>query len=80
MSEKVTIIEPTGRVRHLEMGEKVEGAPWETSKLFFKRDMPGQSDKRAEFRKRVYAGTMTMKDAQREMWEWLCEQHGGDEQ
>lgn len=52
--------------------------PWETSKLFFKPDVPGQRELRNLLRLKYEAGTITMEEASRVMWRWLKRQHGGD--
>ncbi len=53
---------------------------WETSKLFFKADKPGQRELRTVLRAAVLGGMMDLDEATFLTWLWLVEMHGGDEQ
>ncbi len=57
-----------------------DGDPWNTSKLFFKADSPGQKELRAAMREAVETTGLELSAATYLTWLWLVEVHGGDEQ
>ena len=54
--------------------------PWNSSRLFFKADEPGQKELRAAMRRAYMDMNLTMQAATYLTWLWLVEVHGGDDQ
>lgn len=57
-----------------------DGCPWNSSKLFFRADEPGQKELRAAMRTAVTLMNLSPSAATYLTWLWLREVHGGDEQ
>jgi len=57
-----------------------QGAPWDTTKLLFKPDVPGQAELRNAMRWAVKHFGLHPRAAQSITWAWLVSVHGGDEQ
>jgi hypothetical protein len=57
-----------------------DGAPWATSKLFFKPDVPGQPELRKAMRWATKHMGWTPEAATCITWAFLVASHGGDEQ